>query len=405
MKTKDIFERSDSSGLFSVPVNQSLNPGYNRFRMDVVKYLEERNYGIVYDEPQALWTNSCPLGNGDMGALVYGAPEALHFVLGKTDLWDYREFGEGLHPAVSIERLREIILNKDHKALREATEKQRLQSYKKPVITGKPGGMLRIELFGPSLPARYRQRLSIAKAECTVTWTPFGYAPPVRYEPDEWTHTATVKSFIHASANVLAVRMSQDMATGWGNGVRFSFWRDADPAAAPSVVRDEGGLKYIYQELPGGEHFVLMADVSDGRVELHDSLGRLEGSFLPGKKETELYLTLVTSRESKNPARQAKENIESAKATGWENMRTGHRKWWQGYWERGYVATPFETLEKCWYYALYLQASICRPGRMSPGLQGNWIKENYPAWNADFHNNINMQVLYGALHCQPPGTW
>jgi len=394
MKTDDVLIRADRADMFSVPVDQSLAAEYNRFRMDVAKYIDSRNYGLTYDEPQALWTNSCPLGNGDMGALVYGSPDALHFALGKTDLWDCRKFGEGMHPPVSIEELREIIAKRDYRAFREAMDKQRDEANRRPVITGKPGGMLRVELFGSSLPARYRQQLSIASAECTVTWTPFGYGPPVRYKPDRYSHTAMVTSFIHASVNVLAVRMYQDMAGGWGNGIRFSFWREQDPAASASVIRGEGDCRYIYQELPGGEHFVMMAGVSGESVTLAESLGRLEGSYIPKGKESVLYLTLVTSRESRDTVKQAQENIELASKAGWEKMQETHRKWWHGFWERGYVSTPFDTLEKCWYYALYLQASICRPGCMSPGLQGNWIKENYPAWNADFHNNINMQVLY-----------
>jgi len=394
MKKKDILEREDKSDIFSVPVDHVLSSGYNRFRMDVVEYLRSRNYGPVYDEPQALWTKGCPLGNGDMGALVYGAPEAIHFALGKTDLWDYRDYGEGMCPPVSIERLREIIKNNDYKAFIEARERQAEAHRQKPVITGKPGGMLRLELFGPSLPARYRQCLNIADAECVIEWTPFGYGPPVHYEPDMYSHKVKLTCFIHSCVNVLCIKISNDMAGGWGNGVRFSYWRDKDPAAGESVIREEGRYRYIYQELPGGEYFILMADTSNNGVRLSESSGRIEGVFTPSGNDGYLYLTLVTSRDSRAPVKQAIENLEVVKESGWDKIESTHRKWWHSYWRRGYVSTPFDVVEKYWYYALYLQGSICRPGRLSPGLQGNWIKENYPAWNADFHNNINMQVLY-----------
>jgi len=107
-KTERMFYRQERPGVLSAPVQQALPPEWNRFTMDAVDYMEKRNYGLTYDEPQAIWTKGCPLGNGDLGALVYGAPEALHFSLGKTDLWDYRSFGQAMHPPVRFDRLREI---------------------------------------------------------------------------------------------------------------------------------------------------------------------------------------------------------------------------------------------------------------------------------------------------------
>ncbi|MCM8762517.1 MAG: hypothetical protein NC929_04295, partial [Candidatus Omnitrophica bacterium] len=285
------------------------------------------------------------------------------------------------------------IRTNDYKSFIEAREKELEIHSKKPVITGKPGGMLRIELFGASLPARYRQHLNIADAECIIEWTPFGYVPPVRYEPDMYSHKVKLTSFIHSSINVLCVKIENDMAGGWGSGIRFGYWREEDPAFNKPEIREEGNYRYILQELGGGEYFVLMADVSGGEVDTGESRGRIEGIFTPGGKAGYLYLTIVTSRDSNQPVKQAIENLELVKGSDWEELEASHREWWHNYWRRGYVSTPFDTVEKYWYYALYLQGSICRPGRLSPGLQGNWIKENYPAWNADFHNNINMQVL------------
>lgn len=381
-----IFHRQDQPGVLSSPVQQVLSPEWNRFSMDVVDYLEERPYGVVYDEPQALWTKGCPLGNGDLGALVYGAPEALHFCLGKTDLWDYRPFGEAMRPPVSFNRLREIIKTGNHSAFEEAAAEERRQARQRPVITGKPGGMLRLELFGPALPSKYRQRLSLAHAECNISWTAFGYVPNV-------SGNIEVMSFIHSACNVLAIQVRADMAGGWGDGLRFSLWRDRDPAVPPAECHTEGDYNWLSQELPGGEYYILMTALSDSGIPVNECLGRLEGKGVPAGGEISLYVTLVTSRESKDPLGEAKDNLAAVKRAGWERLRESHRRWWHDFWRRGYVATPFETMEKYWYYALYLQASTCRPGRLSPGLQGNWIKENYPAWNADFHHNFNMQVL------------
>ena len=40
---------------------------------------------------------------------------------------------------------------------------------------------------------------------------------------------------------------------------------------------------------------------------------------------------------------------------------------------------------------MYAIATTCRPGRLAPGIEANLVRENYPAWNGDLHNNINLQ--------------
>lgn len=66
-------------------------------------------------------------------------------------------------------------------------------------------------------------------------------------------------------------------------------------------------------------------------------------------------------------------------------------------------------LEKTMFqYGRYLLISCSRPGGLPANLQGLWNNSNTPAWASDYHNNINIQMNYWAAEttnlseCQIP---
>jgi hypothetical protein len=79
-----------------------------------------------------------------------------------------------------------------------------------------------------------------------------------------------------------------------------------------------------------------------------------------------------------------------------------HRRWWRDFWSRSFIEIPDKVIEQCWYSSWYLMASCSRAGKVAPGLWGNWLTVDDPAWHGDFHLNYNFQApfygLYSANH-------
>jgi alpha-L-fucosidase 2 len=385
----DFWTRSAGRGILPAGVDQVLPSGWNRFRVDPIAYLDA-HHCIEHRAPQANWINGMPLGNGDLGVLAYGAPEALTFSFGKTDLWDYTPRKRPNFPAVPFRELREVLAAQDNLRFLKIQE-QTNQKAEAAVATGKPGGMLRLELHPASLTSCFRQRLSFAHAEVVQTWRVVGDRSHARRGPD---NSITLMAFVHAARNVFVAHIVPGKDLPWLAPVHLTLWRDWDDAMDQPEYHIEGGRFWVRQNLPGGEHFILMAGLNGNGWEVAKLGGRISVGGVPAAGAWMLCATIVTSRDSKNPLAEAHRNLDAAQAAEFETLRATHREWWHWFWRRGFVCTPWDKLEHAWYSALYLQASCCRPGRMSPGLQSNLIKENYPAWNADFHNNINMQILY-----------
>lgn len=89
---------------------------------------------------------------------------------------------------------------------------------------------------------------------------------------------------------------------------------------------------------------------------------------------------------------------------GMESSTAAHRAWWRDFWSRSFIEIPDKTIEQCWYSSWYIMGSCSRAGKVAPGLWGNWLTVDDPAWHGDFHLNYNFQApfygLYSSNHAE-----
>lgn len=120
-----------------------------------------------------------------------------------------------------------------------------------------------------------------------------------------------------------------------------------------------------------------------------------------------------------DPLPVARDRVSRAVATGWDALRTRHLNDFSPRMARvelswgaepaasvaqlptdlrrkAYAADRTDTgLEQSMYdYGRYLLISSSRPGGLPANLQGLWNDSNSPAWQSDYHNNINVQMNY-----------
>lgn len=92
-----------------------------------------------------------------------------------------------------------------------------------------------------------------------------------------------------------------------------------------------------------------------------------------------------------------------------EPYEKAHQDWWDQFWTKSRIDIPSEPLlVRYWYVSQYLMACCCEPGKYAPGIFGNWITTDEPAWGGDYHLNYNYQApwwgLYSSNHidlCEP----
>jgi len=69
--------------------------------------LPEPKHGLRFETPVKVWDEAIPLGNGTLGALVWGDGAPLKISLDRSDLWDLREVPEFHSAEYTFARMRE----------------------------------------------------------------------------------------------------------------------------------------------------------------------------------------------------------------------------------------------------------------------------------------------------------
>ena len=365
---------------------------HNRFTVDLENLIGRHDmlWGRP-DGPPADWRRGAPIGNGDFGAIISGYPDNLTFALGKTDLW-VRLADQSNLPPGTFEDVRRICREQDaegFEALRQA--ESAAPYYRTSHLT--TAGFLRLHIADGSIHSRCEQRVSLYDARCTCVFH------PTRPNADTTTsheEPFVVTSFSSRADDVLVVRIDpQGHPLG---SLPFTLGRQKHPCldAARGEVAD--GDYIIRQDLVKGDRYVaalrVLGQPCRAQVIPRGVLAECDGKTAD---PVTMILTIVSGRDADDPLAEAKRRLDHAEAKGYDALLADHAAWWREFWARSYVSVADRAAEKWWYVSNYLAGSMIRPGKVSPGLQGVWIKENLPAWCADFHGNINIQSDYWGL--------
>ena len=157
----------------------------------------------------------------------------------------------------------------------------------------------------------------------------------------------------------------------------------------------EGGLEFLYDPdapNPAGRKVGVATRV----------LGSSDaGAFNLAPGKSVVVVTAILSdldAKDKDPLAAAKALVAGLTPDQLAASIAAHRQWWQEFWGRSFIEIPDKTIEQCWYSSWYIMASCSRAGKVAPGLWGNWITVNDPAWHGDFHLNYNFEAPFYGLY-------
>jgi len=130
-----------------------------------------------------------------------------------------------------------------------------------------------------------------------------------------------------------------------------------------------------------------------GAVARLDTAGRLTVVLKPGETVT-LGTAVRSDLDAKDCLASARGRVTDLKPADIVESSSRNSAWWADFWARSFIDIPDKEIEKRWYAALYVMGSCSRPGKVAPGLWGNWITTDRPAWHGDFHLNYNFEAPY-----------
>lgn len=279
------------------------------------------------------------LGNGDVGVVFAGPPEKQVFYIGKNDFWT------------------------------------RTPEDSKVINVG------RVILAIPALQgASYLQEQDLARAEVRGTFTKSGL-------------TVHMRSWVDANTNLLLTELECDGDLPVNVSVRAV----SGAVEATNAIYDSATTNWFKRRadnLPGQGREVAVVSRVVGAKDFDFVLRR-------GMPVT-VATAILSDLDAKNFFPVAKTLTDSLTTAKIENLSVKHRQWWADFWSRSFIEIPDKEIEKHWYGALYVMGSCCRPGKVAPGLWGNWLTTGNPNWHGDYHLNYNFQapffIVYSANH-------
>lgn len=384
---------------------------------------------LRYDIPATDWEREAlPIGNGALGAMVFGGVARERIQLNEKSLWtggpgSKEGYAHGNWPGPRPDAIAEVrrIIDGDG-AMDPEDVARRLGNAAYANTDGIPGfgnyqnfGELVLDVpDAPTSPAGYRRCLDVGRALATVTYadenedgTGSGGGGEVRFRREY---------FASHPAQVVVGRLTADRPG------RISFTLSFAAAQEGAVVTAEDGRLLIRG---------VLADnglVHEGQVRvLHHGGTRTDGNgriTVTGADSATFVLAAGTDYADGYPEYRGADPhtrvtglVDRAAARPYEELRSAHIADHRALFDRvrldiggrmpdlptdrllgsytGGDSPADRALESLYFaYGRYLLIASSRPGSLPANLQGVWNDSNTPAWCGDYHTNINIQMNY-----------
>jgi len=365
-------------------------------------------YVLWYRQPAGRWVEALPVGNGRLGAMVYGGVADELLQLNEDTLWEgYRRDGANSNALAALPEIRRLLFeDKNNEAAALAGK----------TMMGVP---MRIKSYQPlgDLQLLENSNLTLASNYCRDLDLDTGIAT-VRYQANGATFTREV--FASKPDNVIVVRLACDRPGRLNLKLALTREREAQCLNDPTdphrlILRGQLSVQYL------GETNATPGMRFEGEVLALPTGGKLTASGGTISVENADSLTLLiaaaTDYRGGDPDQLCRKTLQACAGKSYKKLRADHVADCQtlfrrvdldigsdqsleklptderlarittGGYDPGLLTTYFQ-------YGRYLLIASSRPGNLPANLQGLWNDKLNAAWNSDYHLNINIQMNY-----------
>jgi alpha-L-fucosidase 2 len=360
---------------------------------------------LWYRAPAAIWNEALPVGNGRLGAMVFGGVNEERLQLNEDSVWAGQKL-DRINPAAAkaIPEVRRLLMAGKPLEAEALADKTIISTPRRMPPYQTLGDLLLRFDHGATFSA-YRRELDIDEAIARVAFR---------------AGDATVRREVFASAvdQVIVMRITSDRP----GTISFSatMRREADAAArtdGPDVLLLEGQAlpprnERHAGEPPAGVRFVGMvrAVADGGRVSAASNALTVDKA-----NAVTLFIAAATSMRETDPAAACRKTIDAAMSKPFDRMRAEHVKDYQRFFRRvefrlDAPASTLPTSERLasvksggadvglqalhFQFGRYLLIASSRPGDLPANLQGIWNDSLAPSWDSKYTVNINTEMNY-----------
>ena len=368
---------------------------------------EGNNNKLWYLQPASDWMEALPIGNGKIGAMVFGGVEQEKLQINEESVWAGPPIPENRVGAyTSIEKARELIFQGDYAEANKLVQDDVMGPRIAP-RSYQPLGDLILNFKLESAPTNYRRELDINNAIAKTSFTADG----VNY---------TREYFSSAIDDAIIVVLTADQPKSIS--LELEMLRKADFEVA-NIGKNR--LKMWGQASQKGKHLGVKYETQIMALPKGGDIKSSKGTLaISEANSVVLLISAATDYNASAPFSPLAQNLSTVCATklkkaakrSFKKLKENHITDYQKFFNRvtldlggdkesdkptdqrleavaqraddpGLMALYFQ-------YGRYLLISSSRPGSLPANLQGIWNDHLAAPWNSDYHTNINMQMNY-----------
>jgi len=383
---------------------------------------------LWYDKPAKLWVDALPIGNGSLGAMVFGgrggddaSPERELLQLNDDTFWSgYPRDGNNQNAKKYLPAVRDAVLIKQDYHLADSIclkmQGAHAESYQ-------PLGNLRIAFLHEGPVANYRRELDLDTACARTTYTvgntalareAFASNPDqalvfraTNSQPHQLNCTISLDGDLQLASRALG--QDQLLLTGKAaSRIVYAGHPGSDHPIHKSDVPGEGMYFAValQVETEGGAVTALgdalrVSGATAFTLRLTSATGFRGFDKMPDMTEAEVVANaqMKLSKVSSTPFAQLRKRqqqdhqqlfrrVSLDLGAGNPSIPTDQRR-------AHFASHPDLSLVALYFhYGRYMFISSSRPGSQPANLQGIWCERTIPPWGSNFTTNINVQMNY-----------
>lgn len=364
-----------------------------------------KEYKLWYNAPATVWEEALSIGNGRIGAMVYGNPLQEVYQLNEESIWSgYPQDWNNPKAANALPQVREAVDRGDYAKASELWKANAQGPYTARYL---PMANLMLDQLTRGEARNLYRELNISNALSTVT-----------YEADGVKYRRT--SFISYPDQVMVIKIAADRPQAvslhirLNSLLRYTVQTKGEKTLilngkAPAYVanRDYDPHQVVYDDKRGTQFKVQVELLPDGgHCEANDSALTVRNA-----NEVVLLLSAVTDFGNK------KMTLKKCKRP-YQELLQRHTDDHQQLFNRLQLSLGTENLQKealptnerlksfeqdptdngltelYYQYGRYLLIASSRPGGLPANLQGIWNRHVQPPWGSNYTTNINTEMNY-----------
>ncbi len=372
---------------------------------------------LWYRNPAEKWVEALPVGNGRIGAMVFGRPAQERLQLNEETLWAGQP-NKNINPEAkaALPEIRRLMFEGKFGEAQKLVDAKVMPKTNQG-MSYQTVGDLNIAFPGHDHPEKYYRELDLSSAVATT-----------RYVVDGVEYTREV--FAAFTGQVIVVRLTASQK----GKMNFSTWfttpqkkRNFQAEVLPLHASQEGflelsGVSGDMEGLEGKVKFLAKAQIvpKKGTMSVDETEPGLSKVVVQDADEVTIYISMATSFVnyhdiSGDENKKANDFLTKAVKKGYDKLLTEHIKYYRDYFDRvkfdlgttDAVKKPtrqrildFSKGDDPQLAALYFQfgryllISSSQPGCQPANLQGIWNEHLMAPWDSKYTTNINAEMNY-----------